>query len=339
MSPASSATVALTSYEGLPGIYVLYELLKRGYVVRIPMTDSLKLEWLRKLWKAVYGSIPNTDSVVYIQGSLQDWDTCEALLEGSDYVIHTPDLFDLSIRADRDDMNAFVHRTSRLVDLALGSTSVKKLIYVSSTAAFSRAEPEAAITTRLLWKDHRHNTFFNKALMKAELEVWRGNAEGLKTAILNPGYMIGYWPGLTILGVVAAYNGALKGRHGFVDVRDVARAAAELLESDYSGTQEFLIAESLSFETLRRIARENYSAVSFGAVSGSNSQWKRGWLRLFRFSPSKVSPFLLQDFSMSLSFKNEDATSVIQLKYTDIKDSLSFFADVVRRIHQSQIVD
>jgi nucleoside-diphosphate-sugar epimerase len=333
MALSETSTVALTSCEGLPGAYILYELLQRGCRVRVPVLASITMERLQGLWKAVYGSSPNTENIHWLEGSLQDWETCEAFVEGADSLILAPDLFVLSMKADRHDMNMFLQLISRLVDMSLGSAPLQKLVYISSTAAFSRAEPEVEITKRLPWKDHRNNTFFNKALMKAELEIWRGNAEGLKTGILHSGYMIGYssWP--NFLDVITTYEGPLKGRHGFVDVRDVARAAVQLLDSDHSGIQEFLIAESLSFETLRRIARENYSGVFANTISGSNSLRERGWLRWFRLSYGEVSPFLVQDFGMSLSFRNEDVTSGIQLEYTDIEDSLSFFAGVVRQIH------
>lgn len=324
--------VALTSCEGLPGAYVLYELLNRGYRVKVPVAPAWEPAVLQNLWKAVYGRVPSLEGIRWLDGSLQDWASCEVLVESSDYLLHTPDLFALGMKSSPAEMNAFVHLTSQLVDLASGSSALKKLVYVSSTAAFSRAEPEEAITTRLPWKDHRHNTFFNKALMKAELEIWRGNAEGLKTAILNPGYMIGYSSSLNFLGVIITYKSPLMGRHGFVDVRDVACVAVDLLQADYTGFQEFLIAEDLSFEEVRNLARRIFPESSASRNSSVTYGQKRSWLKFFQSPRSRVASFLLQDFGMALSFRNEDKIPTVKVKHTHIEESLVFFAEVARQL-------
>lgn len=332
MSFRESSMVALTSCEGLPGAYVLYELLNRGYRVKVPVAPAWEPAVLQNLWKAVYGRVPSLEGIRWLDGSLQDWASCEVLVEGSDYLLHTPDLFALGMKATPREINAYVRLTSQLVDLASGSSSLKKLIYVSSTAAFSRADPDEAITTRLPWKDHRHNTLYNKALMKAELEIWRGSAEGLNTAILNPGYMIGYSTGPSILTVVSAFKGPLKGCHGFVDVRDVACVAVDLLQADYTGFQEFLIAENLSFEVLRNLARKALPEGFANRKTPTQKVQKEGWLRFLNASRIRVASFLLQDFSMALSFKNEAQIPEIHLKHPCLEASVTFFADVIREV-------
>jgi nucleoside-diphosphate-sugar epimerase len=67
------------------------------------------------------------------------------------------------------------------------SKGVKKLCYVSSTAALGDlASNETIITEEIEWNPKPHSDY---AISKygAEMEIWRGQQEGLDVIIVNPG--------------------------------------------------------------------------------------------------------------------------------------------------------
>jgi len=127
--------------------------------------------------------------------------------------------------------------TANVVDEALNA-GVEKLIHVSSIAALGRASKEnKLISEETHWEESSTNTAYAIGKYRAEMEVWRGMAEGLDAAIINPGIMLG--EGNYNEGSAKLFQSAYEefpwytlGVNGWVDVKDVARAAILLMESD-----------------------------------------------------------------------------------------------------------
>lgn len=99
------------------------------------------------------------------------------------------------------------------------------------------------------------NTNYAISKHKAELEVWRGFAEGLKGVILNPSTILGF--GDWHQSSCAIFRNAYKefawytnGINGFVGVEDVAEAAVQLLYSDLTEKRFIINCENVSFREL-----------------------------------------------------------------------------------------
>lgn len=87
------------------------------------------------------------------------------------------------------------------------------------------------------------------------MEVWRGIAEGLNAAIVNPSIIMGEgdWNKGTARFFTRSYGNPkfyTEGVSGFVDVKDVARAMILLMESDISADRFILNAENLPYKTV-----------------------------------------------------------------------------------------
>ena len=122
---------------------------------------------------------------------------------------------------------------------------VKKLIYVSSIAALGRTKERPRLDESSKWVQSKGNSQYAVSKYLGEQEVWRGQTEGLSTAIVNPSVILGsgYW-NLGSARFFKQVDEGLKfspvGSSGFVDVRDVARFMVLLLESDISGQRYIL---------------------------------------------------------------------------------------------------
>jgi nucleoside-diphosphate-sugar epimerase len=87
------------------------------------------------------------------------------------------------------------------------------------------------------------------------MEVWRGVQEGLNAVIVNPSVILG--PGFWNSGSGSLFTKAAKGMKyftsgasGFIDVRDVADAMIQLMESDISAERFILNAENIHYKEL-----------------------------------------------------------------------------------------
>ncbi|MEZ4986176.1 MAG: hypothetical protein R2795_14250 [Saprospiraceae bacterium] len=96
---------------------------------------------------------------------------------------------------------------------------------------------------------------YSRSKFFSELEVWRGQAEGLSVAVLYPSIILG--PGRWDEGSVAIFKYVAKqpsyypaGESGFVDVRDVAKAILLVLERAVDGDRFLLNAENISYRDL-----------------------------------------------------------------------------------------
>lgn len=145
-----------------------------------------------------------------------------------------------------------IEGTANVVNAAL-NTGVKKIVYVSSVAALGRIREHEAINETMNWTEETSNSNYGKSKYLAELEVWRGIAEGLEAVMVNPTMILGDgdWNTGSSQMFKSVYNEFpwySEGVTGYVDVRDVAKAMIALMDSNISGERFIISAEDRSFK-------------------------------------------------------------------------------------------
>src|SRR5690606_19058561 len=83
-----------------------------------------------------------------------------------------------------------IEGTANVVNASLKS-GVQKLVHVSSVSALGVKHDGSLISENSAWEQDRHSSFYSRSKYFAELEVWRGMAEGLKSVIVNPSLILG----------------------------------------------------------------------------------------------------------------------------------------------------
>jgi dihydroflavonol-4-reductase len=139
-----------------------------------------------------------------------------------------------------------IEGTANVVNAALDA-GVKKLLHVSSVAALPEKAGEGSVNEGRPWQEINAKSAYARSKHLAEMEVWRGIAEGLPAVIVNPVIILGEgdWnTGSTRLfkSVYEGFPWYSDGVNGFVDVRDVASAMERLMESDIQG-ERFIISQ------------------------------------------------------------------------------------------------
>ena len=177
--------------------------------------------------------------------ALIEWRACDLLdvyaveevMQGISQVYHCAAIVSFD-KKDRDrviDQNKTA--TAHVVDEAINA-GIERLVHISSIAALGRATKDKnLISEETHWQESDNNTAYALGKYQSEMEVWRGMAEGLNAAILNPGIILGegnYNEGSAKLfqTVYQEFPWYTEGVNGWVDVKDVVNAAITLMQSE-----------------------------------------------------------------------------------------------------------
>jgi dihydroflavonol-4-reductase len=126
--------------------------------------------------------------------------------------------------------------TTNIVNACLSSTSPVDLCFISSTASIGGVEKKITDESEPYSLDQA-NSYYSTTKYLAELEVYRGREEGLRCVILNPCIVLGF--GNWNQGSAKLFRNGVKGfpfytsgSNAFVDARDVALAASQLMQQE-----------------------------------------------------------------------------------------------------------
>lgn len=187
--------------------------------------------------------LPN---LTWKQCDLLDPFAIEDCMKGITHVYHCAAIvsFDPALKTKLIEEN--VAATSNVVNAAM-EANVEKLIHVSSVAALGRTlqNGEANINEETHWEDSKENSAYAESKYLSEMEVWRGMAEGLNAAIINPGIILGEgdWTKGSARLMQIVYDEFpwfTNGINSWVDVKDVAAAMVLLMGSNVS-EERFII--------------------------------------------------------------------------------------------------
>src|SRR5688572_14551247 len=252
-SPSADRDILVTGGTGFLGSYIIKELIETGYSVRAIRRGN-------KLPFYIPGEI--FDKVQWIDGDILDVVSLEEAMEGADTVIHSAGIVSFT-KKERDQMyRVNVEGTGNVVNIAL-EKNVRRLIYISSVAALGRTATGGSVNEEKKWETSKVNTHYAKSKHNGELEVWRGISEGLSGVILNPSTILGFgdWNSSSCAifkKIYEEFTWYTPGINGFVDVGDVARVVALLVESDISGQRFIVNGDNWTFKKLMDTIADNF---------------------------------------------------------------------------------
>lgn len=237
--------ILVTGGTGLLGAHVLLRLLEEGKQVRALYRSEKSLSTVSAILRH-YIEDPEVlmQRIHWVKGDVLDIPAMEDAMPGVTEVYHIAATVSFDPK-DRDHMfKVNVEGTANVVNLCLGHEGVR-LCHVSSVAALGRVEGQGKIDEETLWKDSEWNSNYGKSKRKAEMEVWRGMAEGLQAVIVNPCIILGPgdWNQSSAALFTKVWHGLpyyTQGENAMVDVRDVAAVMVLLMQREIFG-QRFII--------------------------------------------------------------------------------------------------
>lgn len=245
---STDQNILVTGASGLVGNHLVQLLSGKGERVRA-LYHSSPSEKLQKL--------PNVE---WVQCDLLDVEAIEEVMKGIDEVYHCAAIVSFEKADAKSIMHFNIESTSNIVNEAL-IAGVRKLVYASSIAALGRNNIEHEITEEQQWEEGRGNSVYAQSKYYAELEVWRGMAEGLDAAIVNPGIILGegnWEKGSARLLKVAdkEFPYYTEGVTSWVDVKDVSKAMYRLMKSDIKEERFILSAGNYSYREIFTLMAE-----------------------------------------------------------------------------------
>lgn len=251
--------ILITGITGLFGSYLAKEFAALGDIYGFRRTDSS----LRLLQGVEF-------PITWNEGELSDIESLENAMKGMDLVIHAAGMVSFDA-VEKDNLHRVnVDGTTNLINAML-NTGVKKLLYVSSVAAIGRSAELRTLDENFKWTESPLNTDYGISKYLAELEAWRGEQEGLDLIVLNPSILLGKVSddrsSTDIYHYVIEENTYYpKGNLNYIDVRDAAKQARELVEKESWGERFILNKESISYKEFFE-----KMAVSFGKKAPSKA--------------------------------------------------------------------
>lgn len=189
------------------------------------------------------------------------WRDCDLLdpvstteaLTGVTGVIHAAGLVSFSPANRRKVFKANFTATSTLVDVCLQS-GIPRLLYVSSSSVFLGSVLRPVITEDDAFTVPQQSHYAESKYL-AELEVFRGQEEGLHTVIVNPPVIFSRYNWDRSAGRLFNYvsNGGLfymDGDVNYVDIRDLTEVMLRLYRSPVENDRFIVSAGKITFKNL-----------------------------------------------------------------------------------------
>ena len=234
--------IAVTGANGLLG----------SYVVRTLHSQKVPFVALKR-------STSDTSMLADLNGAIHwrdvdvmDYTTVQEALTDVTGVIHAAAVVSFNPREANHVMRVNVEGTRNLINACL-TLGIKRLLHVSSVAALGRYKGQRVINEGNQWIDSPWNTNYGESKYQAELEVFRGQEEGLSTAIVNPSVILapGNWLKSSSKIFKYVWNERpfyTDGSFNYVDARDAALLSVQLFQSHHEGERFILNAGTTSIK-------------------------------------------------------------------------------------------
>jgi nucleoside-diphosphate-sugar epimerase len=282
-----------------------------------------------------------------ILADILDYPSLLVAMTNIDVVIHAAAKVSFSPKEKNELFETNVEGTANIVNACL-EKGVRRLIYISSVAAIGRPETvidageRIFINERNTWQDSPANSEYGKSKYHAEQEVWRGQAEGLQTVILNPSVIIGesQWSQSSTRLFKYVYERQrfyTDGLINYVDVRDVAGSVIKLIKSKQENTRYILSAGCISYKAFFSLIAKHLNTeppkYKLGGLA-IKILWRLEALRAFLF---RSNPLITKETSLTarakIEFDNSKAKNELGIEFTPLDTSVKRVCEYLLKEH------
>jgi dihydroflavonol-4-reductase len=236
--------IAVTGANGLLGSVVVRKLLESGdsfVALRRKGSDTSLLSDLM-------------DKIQWREADIMDPVSLLEAFEGVTRVIHAAAIVSFNPKRAKEVMNINALGTRNVVNACL-DREVKRLVYVSSVAALCRQKGQSIIDESNKWVESSVNSTYAHSKYLGELEVFRGQEEGLSSVIINPSFILAGadWNVSSAQLFQYAWDQRpfyIDGSLNYVDVLDVANIVYALVHDTTDGERYIVSAGKISFKDL-----------------------------------------------------------------------------------------
>jgi nucleoside-diphosphate-sugar epimerase len=252
--------ILVTGGTGLVGSHLIYQLTLENNVIRATHRADSDIERVKLLFK-FYSKDYNQlfKKIEWIEADLNNLSQLQDAFKDISFVYHCAAYISFDPSSYETLRRVNIRGTANIVNLCI-KNKIKKLCHVSSVATLGYNIKE--IDENDYWDGNKHKSAYAISKYGAEMEVWRGVQEGVKSVIINPGVIIGPGFSKSAFGTIIKMVTNKKrfhtcGKTGYVDVRDTANIMIRLMNSKIENERYILVNKNLSYKKVIDMVSSN----------------------------------------------------------------------------------
>lgn len=319
----TETVVLVTGGTGFLGSVLIKRLIMAGASIRATKRET----------SAIPAELKGLPGLQWVDADVNDFFALKDAFNEVTAVYHCAAMISYQPADKKRLMTVNVEGTANVVNLALERHV--RLLHVSSIAAIGRAKNSEEVTEGDLWEYGPNQSGYAVAKYEAEMEVWRGIAEGLEAIIVNPALIIGPTARITDASSSGAIFALLRkglnfypnGTVGLIDVDDTARIMISLMNNPAITGQRFVLSNvNISHKELlaRCSVYLNRKAPKYRATPFMlGIAWRAAkFLSLFTGRRPLLTRETARAASRRLRFSNQKVVATTGIAFKPIDDTL-----------------
>lgn len=266
------------------------------------------------------------------------------VLDGVDAVVHAAGFVSFNPRQKDKIFNINVQGTRNVVNACLVH-GTKKLIHISSVAALGKQKPGTIIDEDSRWISGAVTSDYSYSKYLSELEVYRGQEEGLNVSIINPSVVFSAGDGRRSSSHLFGYVWRQRPFYtdftmNYVDVRDVADMVARLLHADHNGERFIASAGAASVRKIFQLVAERFQKRAPGINISPGLAGAAARFEEFRSAITGGEPLFTRQSVRLLRepvvFGNAKAKKVLGVEFQPLEKTLDWCCNVFRSFNTNK---
>lgn len=321
--------IAVTGANGLLGSFLVRKL----NAERVPFVALKQQNSDTSLLKDI------NESITWREATLLDPVSLNEALHDITAVIHAAAIVSFNPREERKMFDVNVLGTRNVVDTCL-ALNIKRMVHISSVAALGRQKEKKIITEDNKWVNSALNSAYAESKYLAELEVFRGQEEGLNTVTLNPSVILAPADWNRSSAQIFKYIWKKRpfyfnGMMNYVDVRDVADIAYQLVHSPFEAERFIINAGNISFHDLFHKVAANFNTRAPHIRLGRKTLKILAALEAVRAFIQNKTPLITRESARlagtEFLFDNEKISKALNFKFQTIDKTLQWCCEYYLR--------
>lgn len=277
-------------------------------------------------------SKPANSLVNWVQCDVTDYPTLVKIFEGVECVIHVAAIVSFAQKQKEKIFSINVEGTANVVNACL-ATGVKRLVHISSVAAIGKPANESILSEKTTWSHASKPSNYGQSKYLAELEAFRGEAEGLSVAAVNPSIILAAGnthrsSGKIIQYVQDEHSFYVDGYINYVDARDVAEMVWQLYKNPQARGRYIASAGTVAWRDLfseigSRLGKKPPSIKVSPAMArvAALVEWIRSTL-------TGTEPLITKETAkiarQKITYSNDRAVKDLGIKFRPLSDTLDW---------------
>ena len=327
--------ILVTGATGLVGSHLLLHLLENGESVRAVYRNKKNIAKVKSLFD-YYSKAELFPKIDWIEADILDIPSLEIAFNTIDFVYHCAAVISFNPNDEDQLRKVNIEGTANIVNFCIAK-KIKKLCHVSSIAALGDLIiSQSTITEKTEWNPEKLHSDYAISKYGAEMEIWRGEQEGLKVVIVNPGVIFGpcFWNQGSGAFFTTIKNGIpfyTSGSTAYVAVTDVVKIMRQLMNSNCDGERFIVITENIIYKDIIDLIASKINARRPKIEAKPwmlNCAWKLDWLVSFIFrTKRKITKQAALSIQNSDPISNEKIKTYLNYSFQEISNYIDLIAD------------